>query len=90
MDLKVTALEVAKHFGEFANKALAQPVHVTKHGRDHVVILSEDEYVRLKSRDRIVFRAEDTPVEVLQALARNDDIPAEAKALNVEVAGWVW
>lgn len=90
MDLKVPALEVAKHFGEFADKALAQPVHVTKHGRNHVVILSENEYARLKSRDRIVFRAEDTPAEILQALTRADDIPSEAKALNAEVEGWVW
>ncbi len=47
----VTAAELQKQFGRFRDVALREPVSVTHHGRDSLVILSADEYVRLKALD---------------------------------------
>lgn len=88
MEVKVPALEVARQFGRFADKALVDPVHITKHGRDHVVLVSADEYARLKRRDRQVVLAKDAPPWLVEALARTDDIPPEAVALNHEAKDW--
>ena len=67
--VKASAAEVSKNFGQFADKALVEPVMVTKHGRDHLVILSADEYARLKRRDRQVYRAHEVPEDLLSAIA---------------------
>lgn len=55
----VTAAELQKSFGRFREQALAEPVHVTSHGKPSVVILSAAEYARLKDLDRRVARLED-------------------------------
>lgn len=66
--MKVTAAEVSKSFGQFADKALVEPITITKYGRDHLVLLSAEEYARLKRRDRQVYRAGDVPDEILAGL----------------------
>jgi prevent-host-death family protein len=88
METRITCQTAGRHFGEFSDKALVQPVVVTKHGRNHVVIIAADEYERLKRRDRRAYLAHELPDDILEALKRTDDIPAEAYALNHEVKGW--
>ena len=39
-------------FGRYQEVALTEPVAITRNGRERVVILSVDEYHRLKRRDR--------------------------------------
>ena len=82
--MKVTAAEVGKNFGQFADKALVEPVTITKYGREHLVLLSADEYARLKRRDRQVYRAADIPDELLAAIEAAEP-PAEAAAYNHEI-----
>lgn len=45
--------------GDALDRALAQPVIVTKHGKPKNVVLSYDEYERLTARDRRIVRLED-------------------------------
>ena len=85
MDMKATAGEIAKNFGEFADKALVEPVTITKYGREHLVLLSATEYERLKRRDRQVYRAGEIPPDLADAIARAEP-PAEAAAFNHEYA----
>lgn len=73
--VKATAAEVGKNFGQFADKALTEPVVVTKHGRDHLVIMSVDQYARLMARERRVYRAHEVPDEVLAALEATEPPP---------------
>ena len=47
----VTAAEFQKQFGRFRDLALKSPVSVTHHGRESLVLLSSDEYQRLKALD---------------------------------------
>ena len=81
--MKVTAGEVGKNFGQFADKALVEPVTITKYGRDHLVLLSASEYARLKLRDRRVYRTENMPEELMEAI-RKAEPPAEAAAFDHE------
>jgi prevent-host-death family protein len=81
--MKVTAAEVGKNFGQFADKALVEPVTITKYGREHLVLLSADEYARLKRRDRQVYRVGDLPDEIIAAIKAAEP-PAEAAAFDHE------
>jgi prevent-host-death family protein len=67
---KVTtsAAGLVRQFSHYSDVALAQPVVVTKNGRPRNVLLSFDEYERLKSRDQQAFMAAATPERFLRDL----------------------
>jgi prevent-host-death family protein len=52
--LKVSAAEFQSNIGRYRDLALRQPVAVTRNGRESCVLLSTEEYRRLKRRDREV------------------------------------
>ena len=47
----ITAAEFQKQFGRYREIAIREPVSVTHHGRESLVLLSADEYRRLKALD---------------------------------------
>lgn len=59
--IEASAGEVVRNFSHFSDLSLGQPVVVTKNGRARNVLISVDEYERLKSRDQQSFLAENTP-----------------------------
>jgi prevent-host-death family protein len=68
-----TAGDLVRQFSHYSDIALAQPVVVTKNGRPRNVLISVEEYERLKKRDQQAFLAADTPDQFLaeiEALAR--------------------
>jgi PHD/YefM family antitoxin component YafN of YafNO toxin-antitoxin module len=70
-----TAAELVRQFSHYSDLALSEPVVVTKNGRARNILISVDEYERLKRRDRMAFFAENTPEEFipqLEALARGE------------------
>lgn len=54
--------------GDALDKALSQPVIVTRHGKPKNVVLSYDEYERLTARDRRILRLEDWSEDEIRAL----------------------
>jgi hypothetical protein len=90
VETKIPAFEVAKNFGQISDKALVQPIHVTKHGRKHIVMISETEYELLKSTRNIVIPTDMLPDTILEALLSSDDIPPEAASHNDELKDWTW
>jgi PHD/YefM family antitoxin component YafN of YafNO toxin-antitoxin module len=52
--IRVTATEFQSAVGMFSDKAIREPVTITKQGRDHLVLLSAEEFIRMKRRDRKV------------------------------------
>lgn len=46
----VSSAEFQRNLGLYQDKALAEPVTITKNGRERLVLLSVDEYHRLKNR----------------------------------------
>jgi Antitoxin Phd_YefM, type II toxin-antitoxin system len=57
--IKVSAAEFQRNIGRYQDMALVQPVAVTRKGRERTVMISVEEYHRLKRRDRQVFGLED-------------------------------
>jgi len=52
--IKVPAAEFQRNIGRYQDLALTQPVAVTRNGRERTVMISIEEYQRLKRRDRQV------------------------------------
>lgn len=69
--LRVSSTEFGKEVGRYQDLALSQPVVVTRNGRDRTVMISAEEYLRLKRRDRQVFVAGQLPDDLLEAVAHS-------------------
>lgn len=70
-----TAAELVRQFSHYSDVALGRPVVVTRNGRPRNVLISVEEYDRLRRRDQQAFLARDTPAAVLAeigSLARDD------------------
>jgi PHD/YefM family antitoxin component YafN of YafNO toxin-antitoxin module len=66
--IRVSSTEFGKEVGRYQDMALAQPVVVTRNGRDRTVMISADEYMRLKRRDRRVFVTGELPDDMAEAI----------------------
>ncbi len=84
--LTVSSVEFQRNFGRYQDVALTEPVTVTRNGRERLVVLSADEYHRLKKRDRQVLALEDFAEAGLKAILAVEPSPAAA-AFNHEVNG---
>ncbi len=82
--MRVSTADFIKNFGTLADQALSEPVRITKHGRDRLVVMSAAEYDRLKRRARQVFLSEDLPDHVLELIAKVET-SAEMAHLDDEV-----
>ena len=70
--ITLSASEFQDRVGEALDRSLSQPVLITKHGRPRNVVLSYDEYERLRARDRRAARAEDLTDEDIAALEASE------------------
>jgi Antitoxin Phd_YefM, type II toxin-antitoxin system len=86
-DMRVTTADFIKHYGSLADRALAEPVTITKNGRDRLVVLSAEEYERLKRRDRRVVKVGDLTDEEVALIAKAE-VPAEYAHLDEEIKDW--
>ena len=55
--MTVSAAEFQRNIGRYQDIALTRPVAITKNGRERTILISADEYNRLKQRDRKVILA---------------------------------
>jgi prevent-host-death family protein len=85
--MRVTTADFIKHYGSLADRALAEPVTITKNGRDRLVVLSVEEYQRLKRRDRRVVAAGNLTEEEVTLIAMAE-VPAEYAHLDEELKDW--
>jgi PHD/YefM family antitoxin component YafN of YafNO toxin-antitoxin module len=82
--MKITSTQFIKTPGAYQDEAQRAPVVITKHDREHTVLLSAREYQRLKRRDRQVFRVGELSERDVAAIAAAE-LPAEAAAFNDEL-----
>lgn len=82
----VTSAEFQRHVGRYQDVALTEPVAITRNGRERVVMVSADEYRRLKRRDRQVLALEELTAADLQAIQAAVP-PAVAATFDHEVTG---
>lgn len=85
--MRISTAEFIKNYGTLADKALQEPVMITKNGRDRLVVLSAEEYARLKRRDRRVVKLEDFTEDEMAKIAAAE-APTEELALDAELADW--
>ena len=83
-NVSVTSAEFQKNFGRYREAAIREAVTITNHGRDSLVLMSADEYRRLKQRDREVLDVADLSDADMQAL-QAAEIPIEAAAFDHEL-----
>ena len=69
MTTTVTASELQKNFGKYKALARREPVEVTSNGERSVVVISVEDYDRLKTLDsRRAYAIEDLPDGIVAAL----------------------
>jgi hypothetical protein len=87
---RMTEAALQQGFRALADRARREPVTITTpdvttpDGRDEFVVLSAEEYARLKRRDRRVGLTEELPEEWVEAV-RNAKVPDEFAALDAEL-----
>ena len=81
---RVTSREFQRNFGRFQDEALKSPLSITRNGRERLVILSADEYERLRRRDRQAHAVEDLSGAEIEAI-RQAEPPAEATMYEHEL-----
>jgi prevent-host-death family protein len=72
-----TSAELVRDFARVSDVALSQPVVVTKNGRPRHVLVSIEEYERLKRRDQLAVTASETPERFLADIAALADESGE-------------
>lgn len=78
MTESASATDVQKNFGLFHDRALVEPVMVTRYGRETVCIVSAARYRQLKQYEREARRVSDLSDAEL-ALIEGAEIPPEAR-----------
>lgn len=67
--ITISSSDFLKSYGQVSEAALKDPVSITSHGRERLVLLSADEYRRLKQYDRKALYPWELDDEALDALA---------------------
>lgn len=63
-----SSFDLQRNVARVQEAALREPVAISYHGRDRLVIMPIDEFDRLKRRDKLVISMEEMPDEFVRAL----------------------
>ena len=83
----VTSAEFHRNIGTYQDLALTKTVAITKNGRERTILISAEEYARLRRRDRRVLAAGELSDEEAAAL-QTAKVPAEFAHLDDEIKDW--
>jgi prevent-host-death family protein len=83
----VSAAEFHRNIGVYQDIALTKPVTITKNGRERTVLLSAEEYARLKRRDRRTIAAGELSERHVDAI-RSAKVPDQYAHLDKELKDW--
>jgi prevent-host-death family protein len=65
---RVTSGEFQREFGRYRTLAQREPVIVTNHGRDDVVLMAAEDYARLRRYAQAAFHVSELPKDVVDEL----------------------
>jgi hypothetical protein len=82
--VRFSAADCQRQWGKVQDTALVQPVTISNNGRDRLVMMSVEEFTRLKRRDRIVLDAADFTKDDVAAIKAARP-PQEAAAFDHEL-----
>jgi len=83
----VTSAEFHRNIGTYQDIALTKAVTITKNGRERTVLISAEEYARLKRRDRRVISAGELSDQQVAAI-REAKVPDQQAGLDREIQDW--
>jgi len=81
---RVSAAGFIADFDAMTERARTEPLTITKDGGDWLAVLAVEEFERLKRRERRVYRAENIPDDLADAIASTEP-PPEAHAAELEI-----
>jgi len=82
--IRISSVDLSKEVGRYQEAAMSQPVFVTSDGEDRTVMISVEEYRRLKGPDREALGLDDFTEADIEAVRRARPSP-EAAAFNHEM-----
>lgn len=80
----VTSANLQRHLGAYTERALVEPVMITRNGRERIVMISAEEFRRLQSLDRVSLHVSDLSAEEVDGIA-SAEMPREYEYLNDEL-----
>jgi len=83
----VTAAELRRNIGTYQDIARTKAVTITKNGRERTVLISANEYARLRRRDRRVIEAGELS-DAQVAAVRAAEAPGRYAGLDQELKDW--
>ena len=83
---KVSSTDLSNKLGQYQDEALKRPLIITKNNRDRLVMMSIEEYRRLKQLDRKALFVEELSDAELEAINRAE-VSNEHDHLNAEIEG---
>ncbi|HSZ75689.1 MAG TPA: type II toxin-antitoxin system Phd/YefM family antitoxin [Rhizomicrobium sp.] len=83
----VSSAEFHHNIGRYQDMALTKPVVITKNGRERTVLLSAEEYARLKRRDRRALALSELSEEQITAI-RDAKVPEQFAYLDDLLTDW--
>jgi PHD/YefM family antitoxin component YafN of YafNO toxin-antitoxin module len=78
-NVSVSSAEFLKSYGRISDTAVREPVSITSHGRERLVLLSAEEYRRLKQNDRVALYAWELSDAEIKALEDMEPSPELAQ-----------
>lgn len=85
--MKVSSADFIKNYGTLADKALQEPVTITRNGRDRLVLISSEEYHRMRASYRRARRADELADEEIDLISKAE-VPAEYAYLDELLKDW--
>ena len=79
--VRVSSAEFLKKYGTLTDQALVEPVTITRNGRDRLVVVSAEEFERLRRATRRSRTIEELSEAEVEAIAQSR-VPAEYDHLN--------
>lgn len=83
----VSSAEFQRNIGVYQDEALTKTVAITKNGRPRTVLISAEEYNRLKRRDRRAIAAAELSERQVAAL-QEAQVPDRFADLDAELNDW--
>ncbi len=83
---RVSSTDLSNRLGQYQDEALKGPIIITKNNRERLVMLSIEEYRRLKQLDRRALFVEELSDADLEAISRAE-VSNEHNHLNAEIEG---
>lgn len=78
-NVSVSSAEFLKSYGRISDTAVREPVSITSHGRARLVLLSAEEYRRLKQNDRVALHPWELSDAEIKALEEMEPSPELAQ-----------